>query len=93
MNFISLENGIIKTDRVEKAMKAVDRKYFCPNDPYKDNPQRIGALLLSKTVCSIADFLWWKIINSTNLGTTVTLSGLFRLLIAIFILYSELPQP
>ena len=40
---ITLENGIIKSDRVEKAMKAVDRKYFCPNDPYKDSPQRIGA--------------------------------------------------
>lgn len=35
-------NGIIKSDRVIAAMKAVDRKFFCKHSPYIDSPQSIG---------------------------------------------------
>ncbi|KAL4238427.1 Protein-L-isoaspartate(D-aspartate) O-methyltransferase [Mactra antiquata] len=35
-------NGIIKSDRVASAMKAVDRKHFCKFSPYNDSPQSIG---------------------------------------------------
>lgn len=35
-------NGIIKSERVVSAMKAVDRKYFCKHNPYIDSPQSIG---------------------------------------------------
>lgn len=35
-------NRIIKSDVVENAMKAVDRKFYCPVAPYHDSPQSIG---------------------------------------------------
>ncbi|XP_060554070.1 protein-L-isoaspartate(D-aspartate) O-methyltransferase-like isoform X2 [Ruditapes philippinarum] len=35
-------NGIIKSDRVVSAMKAVDRKNFAKHNPYADSPQTIG---------------------------------------------------
>ena len=35
-------NGIITSDRVEAAMKAVDRKDFCSHNSYYDSPQQIG---------------------------------------------------
>ena len=38
----SAENGIIKSETVESAMKAVDRKNFCHYNPYQDSPQSIG---------------------------------------------------
>jgi len=34
--------GLIKSDSVEKAMLAVDRKFYSTNDPYYDSPQPIG---------------------------------------------------
>lgn len=36
------ENGLIKTERVEKTLLAVDRGYFCKYRPYEDSPQPIG---------------------------------------------------
>jgi hypothetical protein len=33
---------IIKSERVEKAMKAVDRKHYASQTPYKDSPQPLG---------------------------------------------------
>lgn len=36
------DNGIIKSPRVETAMKAVDRAHFCAHNPYMDSPQGIG---------------------------------------------------
>lgn len=33
---------IIRKDRVIEAMKAVDRKHFCPRFSYEDSPQSIG---------------------------------------------------
>jgi protein-L-isoaspartate(D-aspartate) O-methyltransferase len=35
-------NGIVTSSRVEAAMKAVDRGYFCAHSPYMDSPQGIG---------------------------------------------------
>ena len=35
-------NGIVKSPRVEEAMKAVDRKFYSPYNPYVDSPQSIG---------------------------------------------------
>lgn len=35
-------NGILVSDTVINAMKAVDRKNYCPNAPYHDSPQSIG---------------------------------------------------
>ena len=39
-----LGNGVIKSVRVEEAMKAVDRKNYCRYEyaPYQDSPQSIG---------------------------------------------------
>ena len=34
--------GIVQNARVEAAMKAVDRKNYCPNNPYVDSPQHIS---------------------------------------------------
>ncbi|OBZ81984.1 Protein-L-isoaspartate(D-aspartate) O-methyltransferase [Choanephora cucurbitarum] len=34
--------SILKNPRVISAMKKVDRKDFCPRDPYEDSPQTIG---------------------------------------------------
>lgn len=36
------DHGIIKTKRVEQAMKAVDRKNYSQYNPYMDSPQSIG---------------------------------------------------
>lgn len=36
------KNGIIKSDTVFHAMKATDRKFYCPANPYDDTPQGIG---------------------------------------------------
>jgi len=36
------ENGLIKTERVEKTLLTVDRGYFCKYRPYEDSPQPIG---------------------------------------------------
>lgn len=36
------DNGIIKSERVVTAMKAVDRGNFCKHNPYLDAPQSIG---------------------------------------------------
>lgn len=36
------KNGIIKSSRVEEAMKAVDRNNYSPSNPYMDSPQSIG---------------------------------------------------
>uniref|UniRef100_A0A914WMP5 Protein-L-isoaspartate O-methyltransferase n=1 Tax=Plectus sambesii TaxID=2011161 RepID=A0A914WMP5_9BILA len=35
-------NGVFKSERVEKALLAVDRGDFCPHNPYMDSPQTIG---------------------------------------------------
>ena len=35
-------NGIVTTDSVEAAMRAVDRGDYCPFNPYYDSPQQIG---------------------------------------------------
>ncbi|KAK4556304.1 hypothetical protein LTR86_006448 [Recurvomyces mirabilis] len=35
-------NGLIKQDRVKKAMLAVDRAHYTPHAPYQDSPQSIG---------------------------------------------------
>ena len=40
-----VENGIVETARVESAMKAVDRKDYCPFNSYMDSPQSIGNIL------------------------------------------------
>lgn len=37
-----LENGVIKSDIVESAMKQVDRADYVSNNPYMDTPQSIG---------------------------------------------------
>ena len=34
-------NNVIKSDRVEQAMRSVDRGNYCPTNPYNDSPQRI----------------------------------------------------
>ena len=36
------KNSIIKSARVEEAMKAVDRGHYCSYSPYVDSPQSIG---------------------------------------------------
>ncbi|GJD12462.1 Protein-L-isoaspartate(D-aspartate) O-methyltransferase [Galdieria sulphuraria] len=36
------ENGLIKTERVERTLLAVDRGHFCKYRPYEDAPQPIG---------------------------------------------------
>ena len=38
----TLGNGIITSESVEKAMRAVDRGNYCPFNPYYDSPQSIG---------------------------------------------------
>ena len=35
-------NGIIKSDKVDRVMKSVDRGDFCQRSPYYDSPQGIG---------------------------------------------------
>ena len=35
-------NGVIKSDKVERVMKSVDRGDFCKHSPYQDSPQGIG---------------------------------------------------
>ncbi|KAK5707445.1 hypothetical protein LTR17_020682 [Elasticomyces elasticus] len=35
-------NGLIKQDRVKKAMLGVDRAHYAPYAPYEDSPQTIG---------------------------------------------------
>jgi protein-L-isoaspartate(D-aspartate) O-methyltransferase len=35
-------SGIIKNTKVINALKAVDRKYYAPTNPYQDSPQGIG---------------------------------------------------
>ncbi|KAI9752801.1 MAG: hypothetical protein M4579_005476 [Chaenotheca gracillima] len=35
-------NGLIKSERVKKAMLSVDRAHHAPADAYEDSPQRIG---------------------------------------------------
>lgn len=35
-------NGIIQTPSVEAAMRKVDRKNYCPYNPFQDSPQSIG---------------------------------------------------
>ncbi|KAL9558741.1 hypothetical protein MBANPS3_000727 [Mucor bainieri] len=37
-----LQASIITKERVVQAMTTVDRKDFCPRDPYEDSPQGIG---------------------------------------------------
>ncbi|EPB91982.1 protein-L-isoaspartate O-methyltransferase [Mucor circinelloides 1006PhL] len=37
-----LQASIITKERVVQAMKTVDRRDFCPRDPYEDSPQGIG---------------------------------------------------
>jgi protein-L-isoaspartate(D-aspartate) O-methyltransferase len=39
-----LGNRIIQSERVEKAMKGVDRGDYCSYSPYYDSPQQIGTL-------------------------------------------------
>jgi protein-L-isoaspartate(D-aspartate) O-methyltransferase len=34
--------GILKTERVEETMKAIDRKHYAPANHYVDSPQSIG---------------------------------------------------
>ena len=36
------EKGILKTERVEETMKAIDRKHYAPANHYVDSPQSIG---------------------------------------------------
>lgn len=36
------EKGILKTERVEQTMKAIDRKHYAPANHYVDSPQSIG---------------------------------------------------
>ncbi|PNS21393.1 Protein-L-isoaspartate O-methyltransferase [Sphaceloma murrayae] len=36
------DNGLITSDRVKRAMMAVDRAHFAPASPYSDSPQPIG---------------------------------------------------
>lgn len=36
------EYGIIASEAVAAAMKATDRKHYCPSNPYVDRPQSIG---------------------------------------------------
>ncbi|EME39883.1 hypothetical protein DOTSEDRAFT_137927 [Dothistroma septosporum NZE10] len=35
-------NGLITSERVKNAMKAVDRAHYAPSFPYQDSPQTIG---------------------------------------------------
>ena len=45
-------NGLVSSRRVQRAMLAVDRGYFCAHQPYQDSPQSIGlSLSLSVFVC------------------------------------------
>ncbi|CZT18547.1 related to protein-L-isoaspartate(D-aspartate) O-methyltransferase [Ramularia collo-cygni] len=37
-----VQNGLITSPRVSKAMKAVDRAHYTPAQPYEDSPQPIG---------------------------------------------------
>ncbi len=37
-----VEAGILSKQKVIEALKMVDRKNFCPQDPYVDSPQNIG---------------------------------------------------
>lgn len=37
-----LAHKIIRSDEVEAAMLAVDRRHYCPGSPYIDAPQPIG---------------------------------------------------
>ena len=41
-NCILTAHGIIETDSVASAMKAVDRADYCKHSPYQDSPQGIG---------------------------------------------------
>ncbi|KAJ1968240.1 hypothetical protein H4R35_006484 [Dimargaris xerosporica] len=36
-------SGIVQTPRVEQAMRAVDRRFYCPDEPYNDSPGFIGS--------------------------------------------------
>ena len=38
-----VSNGIIQDSRVKAAMCNVDRKNYCPYNPYMDSPQSIGS--------------------------------------------------
>lgn len=40
--FVFLANNIIKSDKVERVMKAVDRGNYTSKSPYLDQPQGIG---------------------------------------------------
>jgi hypothetical protein len=42
-NFYILASGVIKSEKVKKAMLAVDRRFFTNIDPYSDSPQPIGS--------------------------------------------------
>ncbi|KAJ1976256.1 hypothetical protein H4R34_004048 [Dimargaris verticillata] len=36
-------SGIVKNPRVEQALRAVDRRFYCPEEPYIDSPGFIGS--------------------------------------------------
>ena len=46
LNVVMIENlkekGILKTERVEETMKAIDRKHYAPVNHYVESPQSIG---------------------------------------------------
>lgn len=43
--FLSLENGIIKSDKVYEVMLATDRAHYSRCNPYMDSPQSIGMII------------------------------------------------
>ena len=59
-------NEVVKSDKVERVMKSVDRGDFCKSSPYSDSPQGIGkthALLAEINITSTFDtnrnYLGW----------------------------------
>ena len=37
-----IKGNVVTSKEVADTMKAVDRYYYCPTDPYDDRPQSIG---------------------------------------------------
>ncbi len=80
MHFFSFTaNGIVKTDRVEEALRGVDRGQFCKNYPYKDSPQTIGFGVTISAPHMVREVFNLSILNLKGLTKYCNLDLYYRL--------------
>lgn len=74
------KNNVLKSPRVEEAMRRVDRKNYCPSDPYRDCPSYIGygvnisgqSLVQSHRVYTLCVILTYILVYSMLVFSTIT---------------------